>query len=65
MYNFKFYEEAEKDLSKLNNNIKKLTQIIKNPEIGKDLGNKNNLNLAGLKKFMEKLVLDINNRNKI
>lgn len=57
MYDFKFYEEAEKDLSKLNNNIKKLfvkklSQIIKNPEIGKDLGNKNNLNLAGLKKYI-------------
>jgi mRNA interferase RelE/StbE len=55
MYDFKFYEEAEKDLSKLNNSVKKLfakklTQIIKNPEIGKELGNKNNLNLAGLKK---------------
>jgi mRNA interferase RelE/StbE len=55
MYNFKFYEEAEKDLSKLNNSVKKLfakklSQIIKNPEIGKDLGNKNNLNLSGLKK---------------
>ena len=55
MYNFKFYEEAEKDLAKLNNSAqklfaKKLTQIIANPEIGKDLGNKNNLILAGLKK---------------
>jgi len=55
MYDFKFYEEAEKDLKKLNNSVKKLfvkklTQIIKNPEIGKNLGNKNNLNLAGLKK---------------
>lgn len=55
MYDFKFYEEAEKDLSKLNNSIKKLfvkklTQIIHNPEIGKDLGNKNNLKLTGLKK---------------
>ena len=55
MYDFKFYEEAEKDLSKLNNSIKKLfvkklTQILNNPEIGKDLGNKNNLNLVGLKK---------------
>ena len=55
MYEFKFYEEAEKDLSKLNNSIKqlfvkKLTQIINNPEMGKDLGNKNNLILAGLKK---------------
>ena len=56
MYDFKFYEEAEKDLSKLNNSIKKLfakklTQILNNPEIGKDLGNKNNLILAGLKKI--------------
>ncbi|MBE0496149.1 MAG: type II toxin-antitoxin system RelE/ParE family toxin [Campylobacterales bacterium] len=55
MYEYKFYEEAEKDLSKLSNNIKllfvkKLAQIIKNPEIGKDLGNKNNLKLSGLKK---------------
>ncbi len=55
MYNLKFYEEAEKDLSKLNNSVKilfakKLTQIINNPEIGKDLGHKNNLNLSGLKK---------------
>ncbi len=55
MYNYKFYEEAEKDLSKLNNNVKvlfakKLSQIIKNPEIGKNLGNKNNLKLSGLKK---------------
>ncbi len=55
MYDFKFYEEAEKDLIKLNNSVKKLfakklTQIINNPEIGKDLDNKNNLILAGLKK---------------
>ncbi|MBL0702518.1 MAG: type II toxin-antitoxin system RelE/ParE family toxin [Sulfurospirillum sp.] len=55
MYDYKFYKEAEKDLDKLNNNVKilfakKLSQIVKNPEIGKDLGNKNNLNLAELKK---------------
>ena len=55
MYDFKFYEEAEKDLAKLNHSIqklfaKKLTQILHNPEIGKDLGNRNNLNLTGLKK---------------
>jgi len=30
--------------------VKKLAQIIRNPEIGKDLGNKNSLNLVGLKK---------------
>ena len=55
MYNFKFYKEAEKDLVKLNNSVKKLfvkklAQIIANPEIGKDLGNKNSLILSGLKK---------------
>jgi len=55
MYDYKFYKEAEKDLDKLNNSVKilfakKLSQIIKNPDIGKDLGNKNNLKLAGLKK---------------
>ena len=55
MYSYKFYKEAEKDLDKLNNSVKilfaeKLSQIVKNPDIGKDLGNKNNLNLAGLKK---------------
>jgi len=55
MYSFKFYEEAEKDLAKLNKSVqklfvKKLTQIIANPEMGKDLGNKNNLILTGLKK---------------
>ena len=55
MHEYKFYKEAEKDLGKLNNSVKelfakKLSQIIKNPNIGKDLGNKNNLKLAGLKK---------------
>ena len=55
MSDFTFYDEAKKDLSKLNKSIqdlfvKKLAQIIRNPEIGKDLGHKNNLNLAGLKK---------------
>ena len=55
MYNIKFYEEADRDLGKLNNSVrilfaKKLSQIVKNPEIGDDLGNKNSLKLAGLKK---------------
>lgn len=55
MYDYKFYKEAEKDLDKLSNSVKilfskKLTQIIKNPDIGKDLGNKINLKLTGLKK---------------
>ncbi len=55
MYNLKFHEEAKKDLIKLNKSMqnmfaKKLKQILKSPEIGKDLGNKHNLNLTGLKK---------------
>lgn len=55
MYNLKFHEEAKNDLIKLNKSIqnlfaKKLKQILKSPEIGEDLGNKNNLNLLGLKK---------------
>ncbi len=56
MYDYKFHPEAEKELEKLNRTIqilfsKKLKQILKSPEIGKDLGNKNNLKLAGLKKI--------------
>jgi len=55
MYNFKFHPEAQKELLKLNKSIqilftKKLKQIINNPEVGKQLGNKNNLKLAGLRK---------------
>ena len=55
MYNLKFHEEAKKDLKQFDKSIrnifaKKLKQILKSPETGKDLGNKNNLNLAGLKK---------------
>jgi len=55
MYNFKFHPDAKKELKKLNNAIqilftKKLKQIINSPEIGLDLGNKNNLNLTGFKK---------------
>jgi len=55
MYNFKFHPNAKKELQKLNNAVqilftKKLKQIINSPEIGLDLGNKNNLNLSGFKK---------------
>lgn len=55
MYDYKFHPEAKKELEKLNRTIqllftKKLKQILKSPELGKDLGNKNNLQLAGLKK---------------
>ena len=55
MYNLKFHEEAKEDLKQLNKSIqnifaKKLKQILTSPQIGKNLGNKNNLNLSGLKK---------------
>ena len=55
MYNFRFHPEAKEELSKLNKSIqilftKKLKQILNTPEIGINLGNKNNLNLTGLKK---------------
>ena len=55
MYNFKFHPEAKKELAKLNRSVqilftKKLKQILNNPEIGVNLGNRNNLNLTGLKK---------------
>ena len=55
MYDFKFHPEAKKDLKKLNKSIqilftKKLKQILKSPEIGIQLGNKNNLNLSELRK---------------
>lgn len=55
MYGYKFHPEAEKELGKLNHSIqllfaKKLKQILKSPESGMDLGNKNNLKLSGFKK---------------
>jgi len=56
MYAFRFHPEAEKELAKLNKSIqvlftKALKKILKSPELGLDLGNKNNLNLAGCKKM--------------
>ena len=56
MYDYKFHPEAEKELEKLNRSVqilftKTLKKILKSPELGIDLGNKNNLNLAGLKKI--------------
>ena len=55
MYNFEFHPEAKDELKKLNRSVqilftKKLKQILNSPEIGIKLGNKNNLNLTGLKK---------------
>jgi len=56
MYEYKFHTEAEKELGKLNHSVqllfaKTLKKILKSPELGIDLGNKNNLNLSGLKKI--------------
>ena len=57
MYNFEFHPKAKEELEKLNHSIqllftKKLKQILNNPEIGINLGNKNNLNLSGFKKYI-------------
>ena len=56
MYDYKFHPEAEKELEKLNRSVqilftKTLKKILKSPELGVDLGNKNNMNLSGLKKM--------------
>ena len=56
MYSYRFHPEAEKELEKLNHSVqilfvKVLKKIIKSPQLGEDLGNKNNLELAGLKKM--------------
>jgi len=56
MYDFKFHAEAEKELEKLNRSVqvlftKALKKILKSPELGIDLGNKNNLDLSGCKKM--------------
>lgn len=55
MYEIKYHPLIEEDLSKLNNSIrievfKKLKKIQISPEIGQLLGNKNNMNLTGLRK---------------
>jgi len=56
MYAYKFHPDAKKELSKLNNSVqilftKTLKKILKSPELGQDLGNKNNMDLTGLKKM--------------
>jgi len=55
MYNYKFHPDAKKELSKLNNSVqilftKALKKILKSPQLGQDLGYKNNIDLTGLKK---------------
>lgn len=56
MYDYKFHSEAEKELAKLNRSVqilftKTLKKILKSPELGQDLGSKNNIDLIGLKKI--------------
>lgn len=56
MYDYKFHPEAKKELSKLNKSIqilftKTLKKILISPELGLDLGKKNNIDLSGLKKM--------------
>ena len=56
MYRYKFHPEAKVELSKLNHSVqilfaKTLKKILKSPELGQELGNKNNMNLSGLQKM--------------
>ena len=55
MYEIKFHPLIEEDLKKLGNAIrlevfKKLKKIQQSPELGELLGNKNGMNLTGLRK---------------
>ena len=55
MYELKYHPLLEDDLKQLNNSIrievfKKLKKIQQSPELGLPLGNKNNMNLTGLRK---------------
>jgi len=55
MYEIKYHPLLEEDLKQLNNSVrievfKKLQKIQHSPELGKSLGNKNNMNLTGLRK---------------
>lgn len=55
MYELKYHPLLEDDLKQLNNSVrievfKKLKKIQQSPELGLLLGNKNNMNLTGLRK---------------
>jgi mRNA interferase RelE/StbE len=55
MYEIKYHPLLEEDLKQLNNSVrlevfKKIKKIQQSPQIGKPLGNKNGMNLTGLKK---------------
>ena len=56
MYKIKFHKKIEKDLKKIGNSVlilfqKKLKQIEHSPELGKDLWNKNGIDLTWYKKI--------------
>lgn len=56
MYDIQFHPLVEDDLKKLNNSVrievfKKLEKIQNSPELGELLGNKNGMNLSGLRKM--------------
>ena len=56
MYDIQFHPLVEDDLEKLNNSVrvevfKKLKKIQNSPELGELLGNKNGMNLSGLRKM--------------
>ena len=55
MYDVKYHPLIEADLKQLSNSVrievfKKLKKIQQYPELGQLLGNKNNMNLSGLRK---------------
>jgi len=56
MYEVNYHPLVEQDLKKFNNSVrievfKKIKKIQISPELGEALGNKNGLNLTGLKKM--------------
>lgn len=56
MYEIKYHPLVEDDLKKLSNSVrievfKKLKKIQKSPELGELLGNKNGMDLSGLRKM--------------
>jgi mRNA interferase RelE/StbE len=59
VYGLKFHPEARRDIEKLDGSrqklfAKKLRQILENPQIGKELGNKAGMELNGYKKANER-----------
>ena len=56
MYKIIYHPLIEEDLKKINNSVqieifKKIEKIKQSPELGQLLGNKNNMNLSGLRKL--------------